>query len=250
LRDFYGIGGALLFALATYAVISAGWSFWTQRAEEFSIPGLLVALVAIPIMNFLAKRKIAIAEQVGSRALRASMSVFVARLASICPMYARLGLVTEGSPVARTLLSLSSLRRSHLVLDVVYMLRCICIERLIPMHCDIYLSNHQGGRKISRDQPHARRDNNLSEKPIKIDSDLNRNASSPNTTTEKLRRRLQCLFRLRQPFDHLKQGIREINHVDDLSRILALHFLDGLPHLKRSSPGDHNERCSSVLSAC
>jgi divalent metal cation (Fe/Co/Zn/Cd) transporter len=33
--------------------------------------GLLVALVAIPTMYFLAKRKIAIAEQIGSRALRA-----------------------------------------------------------------------------------------------------------------------------------------------------------------------------------
>jgi divalent metal cation (Fe/Co/Zn/Cd) transporter len=65
------IGGALLFALAGYVVIIAGWSLWTQRPEEFSMPGLLVALVAIPIMYFLAKRKIAIAEQIGSRALRA-----------------------------------------------------------------------------------------------------------------------------------------------------------------------------------
>jgi divalent metal cation (Fe/Co/Zn/Cd) transporter len=65
------IGGALLFALAAYVMISAGWSLWTQRAQEFSMPGLLVALVAIPIMYFLAKRKIVIAEQIGSRALRA-----------------------------------------------------------------------------------------------------------------------------------------------------------------------------------
>jgi divalent metal cation (Fe/Co/Zn/Cd) transporter len=65
------IGGALLFAIAAYVVISAAWSLWTQRAEEFSMPGLLVALVAIPTMYFLAKRKIAIAEQIGSRALRA-----------------------------------------------------------------------------------------------------------------------------------------------------------------------------------
>jgi divalent metal cation (Fe/Co/Zn/Cd) transporter len=42
-----------------------------QRAEEFSLSGLLVALAAIPIMYFLAKRKIAIAEKIGSRALRA-----------------------------------------------------------------------------------------------------------------------------------------------------------------------------------
>jgi len=64
-------GGALLFALAAYVVLSAAWSLWTQRAEEFSMPGLLVALVAIPTMYFLAKRKISIVEQIGSRALRA-----------------------------------------------------------------------------------------------------------------------------------------------------------------------------------
>src|SRR6266700_643157 len=56
------IGGALLFALAAYVVLRAGWSLWTQRAEDFSMPGLMVALVAIPIMYFLAKRKIALAE--------------------------------------------------------------------------------------------------------------------------------------------------------------------------------------------
>ena len=65
------IGGALLFALAAYVVASALWSLWTQRAEDFSMPGLAVALLAIPIMYFLARRKIAKAEQIGSRALRA-----------------------------------------------------------------------------------------------------------------------------------------------------------------------------------
>ena len=65
------IGGALLFALATYVVVSAAWSLWARRAQDFSLPGLIVALVAIPTMYFLAKRKIAIAEQIGSRALRA-----------------------------------------------------------------------------------------------------------------------------------------------------------------------------------
>jgi divalent metal cation (Fe/Co/Zn/Cd) transporter len=43
----------------------------TQRAAEFSVPGLLVALLAIPIMYVLANRKIAIAKEIGSRALRA-----------------------------------------------------------------------------------------------------------------------------------------------------------------------------------
>ena len=65
------IGGALLFALAAYVMIGAGWSLWTQRAQEFFNAGAIDSLVAIPTMYFLAKRKISIAEQIGSRALRA-----------------------------------------------------------------------------------------------------------------------------------------------------------------------------------
>jgi len=65
------VGGVLLFALAAFVVISAAWSLSTQRAAEFSVPGLLVALLAIPIMYVLANRKIAIAKEIGSRALRA-----------------------------------------------------------------------------------------------------------------------------------------------------------------------------------
>ncbi len=65
------IGGGLLFALAAYVVLSAAWSLWNGQGEDFSKAGLLVALVAIPIMYSLAKRKIAIAERIGSRALRA-----------------------------------------------------------------------------------------------------------------------------------------------------------------------------------
>jgi divalent metal cation (Fe/Co/Zn/Cd) transporter len=44
---------------------------WTGTGEAFSWPGLIVALVAIPAMRYLAHRKIAIAEKIGSRALRA-----------------------------------------------------------------------------------------------------------------------------------------------------------------------------------
>jgi divalent metal cation (Fe/Co/Zn/Cd) transporter len=65
------LGGILLFSLAAYVVISAGWGFLTKQGEEFSAPGVVVALAAIPIMYLLAKRKIAIAEKIGSRALRA-----------------------------------------------------------------------------------------------------------------------------------------------------------------------------------
>lgn len=65
------IGGGLLFALAAYVTIAALWRLWTGMGEEPSWLGFLVALTAIPVMHYLARRKIAIAEKIGSRALRA-----------------------------------------------------------------------------------------------------------------------------------------------------------------------------------
>ena len=65
------IAGALLFALAIYVTVAAVWSLWAGRGEEFSWPGFIVALIAIPAMRYLAKRKIEIADKLGSRALRA-----------------------------------------------------------------------------------------------------------------------------------------------------------------------------------
>lgn len=44
---------------------------WTRHGEAFSVPGLIVAVLAMPIMTLLAKRKIALATQLGSRAMRA-----------------------------------------------------------------------------------------------------------------------------------------------------------------------------------
>ena len=65
------IGGALLIMLAAYVVIAVGWNLWTRQTEEFSFPGFIVTLLAIPIMRHLARRKIELANQLGSRALRA-----------------------------------------------------------------------------------------------------------------------------------------------------------------------------------
>ena len=65
------IAGGLLFALAAYVVVAAGWKLWTQTGETFSWPGLVIAMLAIPVMYVLARRKIAIAEALGSRAMRA-----------------------------------------------------------------------------------------------------------------------------------------------------------------------------------
>jgi len=58
------IGGALLFLLAAYVTAAALWQLWRGTGEEFSWPGFVVALVAIPAMRYLAYRKIAIAEKI------------------------------------------------------------------------------------------------------------------------------------------------------------------------------------------
>jgi divalent metal cation (Fe/Co/Zn/Cd) transporter len=65
------IGGALLFALAAYVVAAASWKFWTQQGAEFSLSGLIISVLAIPAMYFLARRKLQLANALGSRALRA-----------------------------------------------------------------------------------------------------------------------------------------------------------------------------------
>ena len=65
------IGGALLFTLAAYIVLGAAWSLWNRHGQAFSLAGLTVALLAMPIMALLARRKITIATQLGSRAMRA-----------------------------------------------------------------------------------------------------------------------------------------------------------------------------------
>jgi divalent metal cation (Fe/Co/Zn/Cd) transporter len=65
------IGGFLLFALAAYIIVAAAWGLWTHEGEAFSWPGLIVTLLAIPMMYLLAKRKLAVATKLGSRALRA-----------------------------------------------------------------------------------------------------------------------------------------------------------------------------------
>ena len=65
------IAGALLFGLAAYVVIAAGWKLASHSGQTFSWPGLAVTTLAIPVMYLLARRKIAVAEALGSRAMRA-----------------------------------------------------------------------------------------------------------------------------------------------------------------------------------
>jgi divalent metal cation (Fe/Co/Zn/Cd) transporter len=65
------VAGGLLFALAAYVVAAAAWSLWTRTGQDFSWPGLMVAACAMPVMYVLARRKVAVADALGSRAMRA-----------------------------------------------------------------------------------------------------------------------------------------------------------------------------------
>ncbi len=70
--------GGLLFALAAYVVAAAAWSLSQGEGQVFSWLGLTVAVLAIPIMLVLARRKRVLARQLGSRALRADAAEAVA----------------------------------------------------------------------------------------------------------------------------------------------------------------------------
>jgi divalent metal cation (Fe/Co/Zn/Cd) transporter len=65
------IAAALLFALAIYVVAAAAVSLRQHHSGEFSMPGFIIAVLAIPIMYLLARRNLATADQLGSRALPA-----------------------------------------------------------------------------------------------------------------------------------------------------------------------------------
>ena len=65
------IGGGLLFVLAACVVASASWKLWTHQGAEFSLPGLILCVLATPIMYLLSRRKLVLAETLSSRALKA-----------------------------------------------------------------------------------------------------------------------------------------------------------------------------------
>jgi divalent metal cation (Fe/Co/Zn/Cd) transporter len=64
------IGGGLLFALAAYVLVSAGWSLFAGHGQEFEPWGLAVTVASIPVMYVLARQKLQLADQLGSRAMR------------------------------------------------------------------------------------------------------------------------------------------------------------------------------------
>jgi divalent metal cation (Fe/Co/Zn/Cd) transporter len=63
---------ALLFVLAAYVLVNAAYSLWRREGQEFSPPRLILAVLAIPVMWWLARAKMRVAAQIGSRALRAA----------------------------------------------------------------------------------------------------------------------------------------------------------------------------------
>ena len=65
------IGSILLFLLATCIVAGVIWSVRTRHGETFSLAGLVISCMAMPVMFLLARGKLAVARQLGSRALRA-----------------------------------------------------------------------------------------------------------------------------------------------------------------------------------
>lgn len=65
------IASVLLFVLAAYVLFSAGWSLWHRQGAEFSVAGLVVALIALPLMLGLYRGKLHLAAMLRSRALRA-----------------------------------------------------------------------------------------------------------------------------------------------------------------------------------
>ncbi len=65
------IAGYLLYALAVYVVLQSGYGLLHRHTAETSPVGLAVALVAALGMPVLARAKIRVADQIGSKALRA-----------------------------------------------------------------------------------------------------------------------------------------------------------------------------------
>jgi divalent metal cation (Fe/Co/Zn/Cd) transporter len=65
------IGALLLLALSLYVIVSAAWALWRGEGQEFSLPGIVLAVLAMPTMYGLARAKLRLADALRSGALRA-----------------------------------------------------------------------------------------------------------------------------------------------------------------------------------
>jgi divalent metal cation (Fe/Co/Zn/Cd) transporter len=72
------IGACLLIALTVYVAAGATWALWRGEGQDFSLPGLILAVLAIPIMLRLASAKTRIAAAIESAALRTDAAESIA----------------------------------------------------------------------------------------------------------------------------------------------------------------------------
>jgi divalent metal cation (Fe/Co/Zn/Cd) transporter len=66
------ISAALLMVLSLYVIVSAAWTLRQGKGKEFSLPGLALAIIALPTMYGLAKAKAGLAEVLRSGPMRSS----------------------------------------------------------------------------------------------------------------------------------------------------------------------------------
>lgn len=65
------IGGVLLFVLAAYVVVTSIYKLFHRGAAEDSVLGIVIAIIAAFAMPPLARAKLRVADEIGSKALRA-----------------------------------------------------------------------------------------------------------------------------------------------------------------------------------
>ncbi len=70
-RQASKIAGALLFLLAIYVALGIAADLGSHDGQEFSEAGFAIALLTIPVRYVLSSSKLRLADQIGSRALRA-----------------------------------------------------------------------------------------------------------------------------------------------------------------------------------
>ena len=124
----------MLFALAAYIVLGAAWSLWTHHGAEFSVPGLIVAAVAMPIMYLLARQKVTVASRLGSRAMHAdaieSMTCGWLSLVGVVGLVANLLLAAWWLDAVTSLLPGAGLAIAATRHDLAGVVRALAVRRL------------------------------------------------------------------------------------------------------------------------
>lgn len=68
-RKALRVVGITLLLLAAYIVVHAGWTLWARHEPSESLPGLVVAAIALVAMPLLGRAKLRVGRTLGSRAL-------------------------------------------------------------------------------------------------------------------------------------------------------------------------------------